>query len=126
VENDLPKICESSQFDPDAMKNVFLAVQSGPLLLRDGQIHPAFDPKSENRKLRSGVGVFANGPSLVFVLSEDRVTFYEFATFFRDHLHCRDALYLDGEISKFYGPQFGWSDGSGEFAGLLAVTEPDE
>jgi uncharacterized protein YigE (DUF2233 family) len=42
---------------------------------------------------------------------------------FRDRLACSDALYLDGEISKFYGPDFGWNDGAGEFAGMLAVVE---
>jgi uncharacterized protein YigE (DUF2233 family) len=98
-----------------------LAVQSGPLLVLKGVVHPAFARESDNRKIRSGVGV-VDGRRVVFVLSESPVTFYEFATMMRDRLGCRDALYLDGEISKFYAPKAGWSDGAGDFAGILAVV----
>ena len=51
------------------------------------------------------------------------MTFHELASLYHDTLGCPNALYLDGEISKFYGPSFGWSDSSGEFAGLLAIVE---
>jgi uncharacterized protein YigE (DUF2233 family) len=115
------RICESAEF-PSITGHVQLATQSGPLLLRGGQVHAAFDPVSINRKLRSGVGVGPSG-SVVFVLSESRVTFHEFASLFRDRLDCPDALYLDGAISKMYAPRFGLSDSSGEFAGMLALVE---
>jgi uncharacterized protein YigE (DUF2233 family) len=32
------------------------------------------------------------------------VTFGKFAQFFRDALHCSNALYLDGNISSIYAP----------------------
>lgn len=115
------RICESSKFTALA-DQVQLATQSGPLLVRSGQEHPAFDANSTNRKIRSGVGVTSAG-DVYFVLSEGRVTFHEIAVVFRDRLDCPDALYLDGEISKFYGPGFGWNDGGGEFAGMLAIIE---
>src|SRR5262249_46387078 len=76
------------------------ASQSGPLLLRDGKINAKFKSGSDNRKpLRSGVGVSSNG-HVFFAISEAFGTFYELATFFRDGLRCRDALYLDGSISR--------------------------
>ena len=121
IANGRARICESSEF-PALDDHVQLATQSGPLLVRSGKVHAAFDPNSTNRKTRSGVGVAPSG-DVYFVLSEDRVTFHELAALFRDRLNCPNALYLDGEISKFYGPGFGWNDGSGEFAGMIAFVE---
>jgi uncharacterized protein YigE (DUF2233 family) len=58
---------------------------------------------------------------VVFAISREPVTFFEFATLFLDRLGCPNALYLDGEISRFYIP--GRPDQQdGEFAGMLAVT----
>ena len=85
---------------PSVAKEVRLATQSGPLLLQQGQIHPAFQPQSRSRLIRNGVGVAGN--KIFFVISEVPVNFYEFASFFRDKLHCNDALYLDGSISSLY------------------------
>ena len=79
-----------------------LATQSGPLLLQHGAIHPAFNPASTSKLIRNGVGV-ANGKAL-FVISEVPVNFYEFALYFRDVLHCQDALYLDGVVSTLHVP----------------------
>lgn len=82
-----------------------IATQSGPLLLRRGVIHPAFQPNSPNRRLRSGVGVRKSDGQVIFVLSDredrerGRVTFHQLARLFR-HLGCEDALYLDGDISE--------------------------
>jgi uncharacterized protein YigE (DUF2233 family) len=80
-----------------------LATQSGPLLLRGGRIHPAFRERSTSLKVRSGVGVDARG-HVVFALSLASVPFHAMATLFRDALGCRDALYLDGEISGIAAP----------------------
>lgn len=74
------------------------ATQSGPILVRNGNLHPKFIAGSKNKKLRSGVGVNAAG-HVFFAISEGTVDFYSFAVFFRDTLHCPDALYLDGTIS---------------------------
>lgn len=84
--------------------NVSLATQSGPLLVDHGNIHPAFVPSSTSLRTRSGVGVDKLG-NVVFVLSDERVTFYSLASLFRDVLDCPDALYLDGEVSAMVTPQ---------------------
>ena len=39
------------------------------------------------------------------MISEDAVTFREFALYFRDVLGCSEALYLDGAISSLFAPQ---------------------
>jgi uncharacterized protein YigE (DUF2233 family) len=98
------------------------ATQSGPLLVEGGDINPDFMPDSKNRKIRSGVGVTAKH-LVVFALSRQPVTFYEFAQLFRTRLHCPNALYLDGEISDFWTAGDVEKDGAHHFGpmfGLLA------
>lgn len=114
-----PMVLASSEY-PLIKEPVLLATQSGPLLLRNGEIHPAFDPQSHSRHIRNGVGV-VDGKA-VFVISQQPVTFHEMATFFRDELHCRDALYLDGALSGIYSPKLGRHDKPGALGPLLAVT----
>lgn len=78
------------------------AVQSGPLLLRKGEPHPAFNAGSPNRLHRNGVGVDAEG-RLVFAITEFRSpkmpNLHAFAMLFKS-LGCEDALFLDGDISQ--------------------------
>ncbi len=100
-----------------------LATQSGPLLLREGRVHPAFRETSENCRVRSGVGVRPNG-AVVFAISNGAVSFHDFATHFRDALGAPDALYLDGGISRMLVP--GEREEEGEFAAVLAVVAPAE
>jgi len=100
---------------------VRLATQSGPLLLKHGQIHPAFRPTSASRYIRNGV--CAQGGQAVFVISERPVTFHEFASFFLDELHCQDALYLDGAVSSLWSPRLGRNDHPHELGPLFGVTE---
>lgn len=117
-----PMIVDSSEFDSIRPATAY-ATQSGPLLLRNGRLHPRFKPDSENRRTRSGVGILRDG-LVCFALSDEPVTFYEFATLFRDRLQCDDALYLDGEMSSIRVP--GDADLPGDdrtYAGLIAVTE---
>ncbi len=96
------------------------ATQSGPLLLDQGIINSKFNPNSVNKLIRSGVGVKL-GSIVIFAISDDPVTFYEFATFFRDHLKCRSALYLDGVISKMYAADLNRLQKSGDFAAMFVV-----
>lgn len=76
------------------------AVQSGPLLLIDGRRHPAFKDGSPNKLHRNGVGVDAQG-RVVFAITEreQHVNFWDFAGLFLK-LGCRNALFLDGDISQ--------------------------
>ena len=116
-----PRVVESSEY-PALSSGVRLATQSGPLLLRRGVVHPAFIPDSDSRKIRNGVGV--SGHTALFVISEDPVNFYEFALYFRDVLHCRDALYLDGTVSALHSLALRRSDFVRDLGPILGVAVP--
>ena len=87
------------------------AVQSGPILVSKGTLHPRFIPGYHSRHVRHGVGVDEQG-RVVFAISKEPVNFHDFGTLFRDVLNCPNALYLDGSISAMYAPQLnrfgGW------------------
>lgn len=114
-----PQVVESSEY-PALAKDVLLATQSGPLLLRNGVIHPAFKPDSNSRLKRNGVGVI--GSKAIFVISEQPVNFYEMAIFFRDTLHCQDALYLDGSISGIYSVELNRNDVTVDLGPIIGVV----
>lgn len=79
------------------------AVQSGPLLVCKGKLHPVFRPNSETRRHRNGVGIDKEG-KVVFAMSRfDSTSFptlYEFASLFKLRLDCDNALFLDGDLSS--------------------------
>jgi uncharacterized protein YigE (DUF2233 family) len=102
---------------------LMIATQSGPLLLRRGQMHPVFDPKSKNKLIRNGVGVTARG-LVIFAISEAPVSFHEFATFFRDQMHCPDALFLDGTVSSLYAPALKRNDFRMDLGPMIGVVKP--
>jgi uncharacterized protein YigE (DUF2233 family) len=100
-----------------------LATQSGPMLVHEGKITTSavMNANSTSRKIRNGV--CAPSPdAAVFVISEDPVTFYEFAGFFRDSLHCQEALYLDGTISSLYVPSLNREDRGSDMGPILGVV----
>jgi len=76
------------------------ATQSGPMLVMNGKINPLFLVNSDSKKIRNGVGIKNN--KLYFVISKNRVNFYNFAEFFQKNLKVEQALYLDGSISSLY------------------------
>jgi uncharacterized protein YigE (DUF2233 family) len=82
---------------------VDFATQSGPMLVIDGKTHPRIKPASNSQKIRNGVGI-QDSHTLVFAISEQPVTFFEFAELFRVGLKSRNALFLDGGISSIYAP----------------------
>ena len=101
------------------------ATQSGPMLVIDGALHPRFLEDGESKKRRNGVGVTDDG-EIYFVLSDDPVNFYDFASLFRDALSVRNALYLDGTISRIYAPDLDRMDpgvGMGPIIGVVAARE---
>ncbi len=116
------RIIESSEY-PNLRERVLLATQSGPLLLRAGKIHPAFNQDSKSRLYRNGVGVPSPDTAL-FAISEAPVNFHEFATFFRDVLHCSDALFLDGTISSLHSTKLKRSDFRMDLGPIIGVVEP--
>ena len=80
------------------------ATQSGPMLVIDGALHPKFNAEGTSRKKRNGVGLSADGETVVFVISEAPVNFHTFARLFRDELETPNALFLDGTVSRLYDP----------------------
>jgi uncharacterized protein YigE (DUF2233 family) len=76
------------------------AVQSGPILLMDGNRHPAFKKDSTSKLTRNGVGLDDQG-ALVFAITTPGhlVNFWDFAGLFLE-LGCKNALFLDGDISQ--------------------------
>jgi uncharacterized protein YigE (DUF2233 family) len=100
-----------------------LATQSGPMLVHNGEITTSavMSPNSTWQKIRNGVCA-PSSDAVVFVISETPVTFYEFAGFFRDVLHCREALYLDGTISSLYAPSLNREDLGFDMGPILGVA----
>ena len=100
-----------------------LATQSGPMLVHEGEITTSavMSPNSTWRKIRNGVCA-PSSDAVVFVISESPVTFYEFAGLFRDVLHCREALYLDGTISSLYAPSLHREDRGSDMGPILGVA----
>jgi uncharacterized protein YigE (DUF2233 family) len=99
---------EFAQSPAPSKGRLLWATQSGPLLVRAGVIHPQLSPRSSSRLIRNGVGVDAGG-AVELVISDEPMSFYEFALLLRDRLHCPDALYLDGTISSLHAPSLGVS-----------------
>lgn len=101
-----------------------LATQSGPMLVHRGVIPDitAFRPAATSRFIRNAVCVPGPG-EVVFAISEDPVTFREFALFFKDALGCKEALYLDGSVSSLLAPGLGREDSRKGLGPIFAVTE---
>ncbi len=97
------------------------ATQSGPMLVIDGVLHSKFNKGSKNLNIRNGVGVLPDG-RLLFAMSKKKINFYDFATYFKDN-GCKNALYLDGFVSKTYLPSKAWEQLEGDFGVIIGVTE---
>jgi uncharacterized protein YigE (DUF2233 family) len=116
--NDVASIASTSEYaDTPAPLQ---ATQSGPLLVFDGKINPLLNPDSTSRFVRNGVCLTAN--EVVLDITTSRVSLYEFASFFRA-LGCRNALYLDGNVSSVYAPGAGRRDSGRGLGPVIAATE---
>lgn len=101
--------------------NIKYATQSGPMLLNNNQINPIFNKDSKNLNIRNGVGILDNG-NVIFMMSKKEISFYNFASAFKE-LECRNALYLDGFVSRVYYPDGSWMQKNGDFGVIIGVTE---
>lgn len=120
VGNNGPQVVQAANY-PAAAVGVRLATQSGPMLVIDGALHPRFDPDSISRYVRNGVGVVDG--KVLFVISNHPVTFHELAVYFRDELHCKNALYLDGSISSLHARALKRSDAGAPLGPILGVLD---
>ncbi|HUM46446.1 MAG TPA: phosphodiester glycosidase family protein [Chitinophagales bacterium] len=114
-----PVICKTTSFVNTG--DIKYATQSGPMLVFDGQIHPAFRESSKNLNIRNGVGILPDD-NLIFVMSKTAINFYDFATYFKS-LGCENALYLDGFVSRAYLPEKNWIQVDGNFGVIIGVTK---
>ena len=80
------------------------------MLVIDGALHPRFIQGSDSRFVRNGVGTSRDGRRVWFLISDAPVSFHRFARVFRDHLGARQALYLDGKVSRLHAPGLDRSD----------------
>jgi len=119
TKNKEAKVIETSKFKQS--KDIEFATQSGPMLIIEGEIHPAFTKGSANLNIRNGVGILPNN-ELIFAISKVPVNFYDFAMYFKN-LGCKNALYLDGSVSRAYIPEKKWGQLEGNFGVLIGVVE---
>jgi len=111
-------VCTSGDF---VNNNIKYATQSGPMLVIDGGIHPAFKKGSANLNIRNGVGILPDN-RIVFAMSKEEVNFYDFALFFKN-LGCKNALYLDGFVSRMYLPEKDQLQTDGNFGVIIGISE---
>ncbi len=121
LKGDQAGVLETEAYIDAAIEPDF-ATQSGPMLVIDGELHPAFLPHSDSLQIRNGVGVDQQGMA-VFVISLEPVRFHDFATLFRDQLSCANALFLDGSISSLFAPALARYDNTHPMGPIIAVTQ---
>lgn len=114
----IPFISTTSNFKNNG--KIKYATQSGPMLVVDGQIHHAFKKGSANLNIRNGVGVLPDN-TVVFVMSKKEMNLYDFANYFKS-MGCKNALYLDGFVSRTYLPEKNWVQTDGNFGVIVGIT----
>lgn len=112
-------VCKTTAYPK--VSNIKFATQSGPMLVIDGEINKIFDSNSHNFNIRNGVGILPNN-ELVFAISLNKVSFYDFAQYFKKQ-GCSNALFLDGYVSKAFIPKQGIEQKDGELGVLIGITE---
>lgn len=123
IGNDRADVIETLVYEA-ARPDCRYATQSGPMLVIDGALHPRFLPDSTSRYIRNGVGTSEDGTRVVFVISDQAVTFHEFGRIFRDDLGLPQALFLDGSVSRLHAPQLNRSDFGRWLGPIVGVVEP--
>lgn len=110
----------TDDFDSTRMNTALFATQSGPMALIKGKINDKFNIGSNSTYVRNGVGII-DEKTIVFIISNSRVTLYDFASVFRDKFNCSNALYLDGAISRMYLPEIQRHQKGGNFGPMIGI-----
>jgi uncharacterized protein YigE (DUF2233 family) len=122
IRNDgLAEVVTSEAWRPSP--SIRFATQSGPMLVIDGKLHPAFESDGTSRYVRNGVGIAPNGRA-VFVISEGPVSFGKFGRFFRDEFKARNALFFDGAVSALWDPANGRRDITRPLGPMVVAFKP--
>ena len=105
VTNNTIDVCQTAEINK--YNSLKYAIQSGPMLVTNKVINENFNINSVNKRVRSAVGVFTkkNKKYIVFSLSAQKVTFYDFSEFFLNKLHCDNALCLESVRSVMSIPR---------------------
>ena len=117
--DNIPFVCKTTDFENNG--KIKYATQSGPMLVINGKIHSAFKEGSTNLNIRNGVGILPDN-KVIFAMSKKEINFYDFARYFQS-LGCKNALYLDGFVSRTYLPEKNWTQTDGNFGVIIGVTE---
>jgi uncharacterized protein YigE (DUF2233 family) len=113
-------VCKTNDFIVTGQEKY--ATQSGPMLVINGKIHPAFKKGSKNLNIRNGVGILPDN-KVLFAMSKSEINFYDFAEYFKN-MGCKNALYLDGFVSRTYLPGKNWIQKEGNFGVIIGLTKP--
>lgn len=119
TKDQVARISETKSFKDDG--SIKYATQSGPMLVIDDQIHPKFTEGSKNVHIRNGVGMLPDG-RLLFAMSKETINFFDFASFFKEN-GCKNALYLDGFVSRTFLPSKNWIQKDGNFGVIIGQVE---
>lgn len=119
TKNRNPFICKSTDFKNNG--SIKFATQSGPMLVVDGHIHSAFKQGSTNINIRNGVGILPDN-RVLFAMSKAEINLHEFAMYFQN-AGCKNALYLDGFVSRTFLPEKKWIQTDGNFGVIIGVTQ---
>lgn len=125
VEGGRAGVTETGRFLKSRLHPAY-ATQSGPMLVVGGRINPHIHDSGTSAKFRNGVGS-CGGQAIRFVISNQPVTFHQFAHLFRERLKCPDALFLDGgSASALYAPSIERHDRFHPMGPIVGVTERDQ
>ena len=119
IKNDSAGVLPSNLFSKKNIAPTW-ATQSGPMLLINEKVHPIFTEGSTNLNTRNGVGVISKH-EIVFVISQKEVNLFDFAMLFKEKLNCKNALYLDGFVSRAYIPKLDRKNLDGNFGVMIGV-----
>ena len=99
-------------------------MQSGPMLVINGEMHPDIQENGPSKTIRNGVGIDSKGKAH-FVISETPLSFGQLARFFRDEIKTPNALYLDGNISALWDPAQSRIDDRGSIGPMILVEHSE-
>ncbi len=118
----LARVFTTKNYLQEKQITVKYATQSGPLLVIEGIINAKFTEGSSNKNIRNGVGIIDSN-LVVFVISNKPVNFFDFASLFKEHFKCQNALYLDGAISRTYLPELARLELDGNFGPMIGILK---